>query len=95
MRNYEELLKAGNAAQLEKLKQNEHKSGFDDMPIQDSIKGIEAEAFELYEIFYSGKKPSELSKKELQKMRHEAADIANYCHMLILKIDKEIENEDK
>ena len=32
-RNYESLLQSGNKAQLEKLKQNKHKPGFEDIDI--------------------------------------------------------------
>ena len=88
-RNYKELLKAGNKAQLEKLQQNGHKKGFDDIDIDYAYIRLEVEMDELLKellLFPSSKD----RKKVYEKIRHEAADIANYAHMIILKCDKEI-----
>ena len=88
-RNYEELFQAGNKAQLEKLHENEHKDGFDNIDIDYAYIRLEVEMDELLKellLFPSSKD----RKKAYEKIRHEAADIANYAYMIILKCDKEI-----
>lgn len=92
MRNYARLLNAGNKAQLEKLEMNEHKPGLDEISMTEAVNGIREEYLELLAAY-----PDDIkyNKKDLQHIRHEAADLANYCHMLILSIDREIEYNDQ
>ncbi len=80
-RDYDKLLKAGNAAQLEKLKENEHKQGWDDMNIDYAVDRIVEEVEEL------------IRERDVQCIRREAADIANFCHMIILRCDRIIQLE--
>ena len=86
MRDYTELQNAGNKAGLEKLKMNEHKTGVDDIEIEYAYNRILEEAEELgVEInkhFWN--------KGNLEAIRHEAADVRNFCDMIILRCDKEI-----
>jgi NTP pyrophosphatase (non-canonical NTP hydrolase) len=81
MRDYEQLFQAGNSAQREKLKENEHKSGFDDIEINYAIRRISEELQELKDAYLN---------KGLSEVREEAADIANFAHMIINKIDIEL-----
>ncbi len=80
-RDYDKLLKSGNNAQLEKLKENEHKKGFDDIDIDYSFRRLHDELRELF---------SELAEDVIDytKVRKEAADIANFAHMIIFKCDQ-------
>ena len=82
-RDYDALLKAGNQAQLEKLKQNEHKSGFDVMTQQEISELIDEEFDEL---------TIEMNKQitDFKLMRHEAADLKNACNFMIILCDKEL-----
>lgn len=81
MRDVLSLLEAGNKAQLEKLKENEHKTGFDDLEIDYVYKRIKEEVKELM---------FELTENSINYVatRKELADIANFCHMGILTCDK-------
>lgn len=91
MRDYTALLEAGNKAQLEKLEENGHKEGFDDIDIslceerlKDEVKELDKEIWdEYYEEYFEN--------MDYKKIRHEAADIANFAHMIILACDKELE----
>lgn len=84
-RDYEKLIESGNKAQLEKLLQNEHKPGFEDIDIVYAYKRIKQEESELFWEIFNGKENVDFSK-----IRHEAADIANFAHMIIYKCDQEI-----
>lgn len=89
MEDYKELFTAGNKAQLEKLKENENKSGWNkNIPIRYFFEKIKDELEELKEAFF------EIDEDDLQcwykNIRGEAADIANYAQMIILKCDKKI-----
>lgn len=96
MRNYEQLQKAGNRAALEKLQQNEHKSGFDDIDIHYAFKRVTDEAVELNKELFCKVEGTEYitripyDKIDYSKVRHEAADIRNFCDMIILKCDMEL-----
>jgi len=86
MRDYTELQNAGNKAGLEKLKMNEHKDGFDNIDMNYAYGRILEECTEL---------GIEMNKSyweygDYEAIRHEAADVRNFCDMIILKCDKEI-----
>lgn len=81
MRDYEELLKAGNKAQLEKLKENKHKKGFDEISIPYAYGRMKEEMSELFKA------------RGTENIRLEAADVANFAHMIILKCDKMLANK--
>ena len=83
MRDYTALIEAGTAAQLEKLEQNGHKEGFDNININYALKRITEEYVEAYQETHE-------SIIDYSKVRHEAADIANFAHMVILACDKQI-----
>lgn len=93
-RDYDELLKAGNAAQIEKLEQNEHKDGFGDIDIKYAYKRIKQETCELWKEIYLKpllKMLSFMFPKHYENhraIRHEASDIANFAHMIILSCNK-------
>jgi hypothetical protein len=82
-RDYLKLLQAGNTAQIEKLRENEHKPGFDNIDINWAFKRLHDEFRELF---------SELSEdnKDYSLIRKEAADVANFAHMIILAADQEM-----
>lgn len=83
MRDYDGLIKSANNAMLEKLKENEHKPGFNELTLKEALLGIGTETMELsQEIFSNG---------ALQNIRREAADVANFAAMIIYQCDKMIE----
>jgi hypothetical protein len=85
-RNINNLLHAGNSAQIEKLNENEHKDGFDKLPLYLCLDGMLEEKDEVCE---------EYNKKVIdhKALRREFADVANYAHMGIMACDREIEKE--
>lgn len=83
MRDVDALLNAGIKAQLEKLDENGHKKGFDNLDTFESYYLLVAEVKELRVEIY-------MSKTDYQATRKEFADIANFAHMGILACDKEI-----
>lgn len=89
MREYDELLNSGNAAQVEKLKMNKHKRGFENIDIGYAEKRLNEECRELYLEIY-GRIDGEF---KTEKVRHEAADIANFAHMIIFKCDQLLKEE--
>jgi len=100
LRDYVELIGSANKAMLEKLKENEHKAGFNDITLDYAIHrtkdelielNIEFENFKDTDFDYRNNK-SDSNKQamitSLKKTRREAADIANFSAMIILKCDK-------
>ncbi len=79
MRDYNKLLHAGNRAQVEKLIENSHKAGWDNIGIDYAINRIEDEVRELH---------TAIDKRDVKEIRREAADIANFAHMIILTCDR-------
>lgn len=88
-RNYRKLLKSGNKAQLEKLKKYKHKSGFDAVSVDAAFNGI-VEEFEELSIEVRHRDRSGFKSRSMDKIREEAADVANYAHMIILACDRKI-----
>ena len=86
MRDYDALLKAGNTAQLEKLKKNGHKCDFADRSIGYLTNRIDDELNELFAEMVI----NPLEGLDYRAIRHEAADIANFAHMIVLACDKEL-----
>jgi len=80
-RDYDGLIRAGVQAQIEKLNMNEHKRGFDDVDPWYAYTRIRDE---LHELEY------EVHEKDFYKMRKEAADIANFAHMIIYRCNQEL-----
>jgi NTP pyrophosphatase (non-canonical NTP hydrolase) len=82
-RNINNLINAGNKAQVEKLIENNHKHGFDHLSIDECIAGLLEEKDEACE---------EYNKKviDFKALRRELADVANYAHMGIMACDREI-----
>ena len=87
-RDYKALLDAGNKAQLEKLEQNGHKKGFDNLKLPYAFKRLVMEIDELTKEYCN-------VVLDFQAIRHEAADVANFAHMIILATDKELENNER
>jgi hypothetical protein len=87
VRDIEDLLYYGMKAQRKKLEQNNHKRSFDDVTAEYCIKRIHEELVELEEAHTA------------EEQRSEAADIANFCHMLIMHCNKKladtVENDKK
>ena len=86
MRDIEALLTAGNKAQREKLEKYNYKPSFENISFVDSFNGLVDEVKELAEAFQS----PDVNKQGYKNIRHEAADVANFAHMIILACDKEI-----
>ncbi len=85
-RDYEKLLSAGREAQLKKLKQNEHKGGFDKIDIPYAYGRIKDEFEELTEVlhrfpWYDFK---DNTNGYIVEVIDEAADICNFASWLIL-----------
>jgi len=83
-RDYGKLFQAQLQAQKEKLDENEHKPGFDELTFAYTWKRINNEFEELQH-------ECTRSKWDLKKVRREAADLANFLGMLILTCDEELE----
>ena len=79
MRDHTKLIEAGTRAQMEKLIENNHKPPLDLVTPDYCKTRILQEMGEL------------LGVDTPEAMRREAADIANFCHALILWCDKEVE----
>lgn len=95
MRDNKTLLKAGTAAQLEKLTlpENTIKEDFDFHSIFTLYNLLSGEEWELFDELYhldDTSHPVELDVIDYAKIRHEAADIANFAHMIIYKCDQEL-----
>ena len=82
MRNYKALIKSGTTAQIEKLKANEHKKGFDNIPLHYAVERLKDEMREL-EIEFTGS-----VSLDYDDIRSEAADVANFAHMIIHRCDQ-------
>lgn len=99
-RNYDELLDSAREAMLEKLLENNHKPGFNEVTFEQSIGRTEQELGELKIAFNNYKdaewdyknNPSDTNKQlliiALLQMRREAADTSNFPAMTILRCDK-------
>lgn len=85
-RNYADLLGAGNNAQIEKLLENEHKGGFTGQDLIQLFLLLQEEVLELT-------REMVLEFYDPRSIRREAADIANFAHMIILECDREIADE--
>ena len=78
-REYVNLLHSGCKAQLEKLTENSHKPGFEGDDLAGTYMMLEAEVGELWEA---------IEMKGLTDIRREAADVANYAHIIIYNCDR-------
>jgi len=78
-REYVNLLHSGCKAQLEKLTENSYKPGFEGNDLAGTYMMLEAEVGELWET---------IETKELTDIRREAADVANYAHIIIFNCDR-------
>ncbi len=96
-RDYKELLKAGNKAQLEKLLENEHKNGFNSIHPDYATRRIKVELDELEEVMIAinicerHDVPTNSIIELVKDYRSEFGDIANFAHMGILACDKILE----
>lgn len=78
-RDYSNLLQSGVSAQLEKLLENDHKEGFDSIPLAHLYQLLCVEVSELWEAMISA---------DNTEIVREAADVANFAHMIILSMKK-------
>ena len=81
------LLEAGNKAQLEKLKENQHKDNWKDIPLKVLYELINQEEMELHNEFATPN-GEWIENPDISKIRKEAADVANFAHMIIQHCDK-------
>ena len=95
-RNYDELFIRGISAQREKLEENEHKGGFTDIDINLAFKNMTKErdelSFAITILNVALDVPGYINVHNGYKdVRQEAANVANFAHMIILQCDKELE----
>ena len=83
------LLESGNKAQLEKLKENHHKDNWENMSFEELYDFLHAEEVELYNEVCTPE-GEWIDKPDYSKIRKEAADVANFAHMIIQFCDKQI-----
>ena len=90
-RDYDELFIRGTNAQREELEEKERKNGFDNIGIPYALRTIEEKIDELRGAI----RLAAVFDQEIDytTVRHTAADIANFAHMIILKCDKELEKK--
>lgn len=88
MRDYDSLIDAGNKAQIEKLEENSHKKGFENINLSYAFHRLQEEMDELSNEIYDNLE----SGGRIEEIRREAADIANFAHMIIYKCDQELSN---
>ena len=98
-RNYIALLNAGVTAQEEKLRQNEHKRGFDNVDLKYAFNRIREELSELSEALFGFDVRSSniedvdlLENIDYSNTRYEFADIGNFSNMGVYKCDQELNN---
>lgn len=84
-RDYKALFEAGNKAQLEKLLENGHKRGFDNIDLDYAASRIEDELKELDDVLICFR---QTNLEKAIKARKEFADISNFGHMGIFECDK-------
>ncbi len=82
-RSYRELQQAGMKARLEKLLENDHKKGFDDIDLMYVAKRLLDEVLEFHDALLG-------APHNYEEMRRELADIGNFADMGILKCDREM-----
>ena len=76
-RDYKNLLQEGHKAQVEKLRENDHKSGFDTEGMDVLFHKLTIEMRELYDEIFC-------DTPDYNKIRREAADVMNFAAMIIL-----------
>ena len=82
MRDYEKLFESGNSGFYDRLYIPEHKGSWQDICIEDLFIKLRVEVSELQEAVIGG---------DFKDIRQEAADVANYAHMLIEACNSVIE----
>lgn len=82
-RNYQALQEAGNRAGLEKLRENEHKGGWEHLSMEDLIRFLHQEVYELICC----------NPTDYKNVRREAADVRNFSDMIIQRCDRELGND--
>lgn len=85
MRDIDKLLGRGNALQTYKLLANAHKDDFNTLKVDELFALLEDEVEELAEEVHKWRN----GECELIDLVLEAADVANFAHMIILKAEEE------
>lgn len=87
MRDFNELFKAGNKAQLEKIELYSHKKDWTEMSFDEIAHLIYEESEEVYE---------EVIKRSvnIKNLRNECADLSNACHFMIMLCDRIIKEKE-
>lgn len=92
MRDHSKLLTSGISAQLEKLDENKHKEDYSGMSVVEAFRLKMEEVEELRaEIFDNLGFVRE--NPDYAKIRREAADNANYDHIIILECDRKLKEQ--
>ena len=84
-RDYETLFERGTKAQLEKLVFHKTKPDFRKIDIDWAVRRCGDEVIELTE-------EAMMDHVDYQRLRLEAADVANFAHMIILECDRRLDN---
>lgn len=92
-RNYKELFESGNKAQLEKLEENEHKRGYDNIGLGYARERIKRKCEELFIELGFIPLTNPHFKPAIERVREKAANVANFTHMIIFKCDKILKKE--
>jgi uncharacterized small protein (DUF1192 family) len=87
MRDIDKLLGRGTALQTYKLLANAHKDDFNTLKVDELFALLEDEIEELAAEVYKWKN----GKADLIELVLEAADVANFSHMIILKAEEDNE----
>ncbi len=95
-RDYTALIEAGNAAVMEKLLENGHKPGFDNLDLYEEFENLQDECTELFlELFKMDGERIPEESLDYRSGRREAADVAAHAMMMVKAFDdkiKEAEN---
>lgn len=91
MRDYDGLIKTGNAARLEKLIENDHKTGFDNIDIGYAIKRIKQERKELKEAYLIMR--AHPTPETIRNVIREAADVGNFSDMVIYTATNQLKKD--
>lgn len=94
MKKYMKLLEHGNKAQLEQMNANNHKTGWDNFPIELSTAYIKINLDNLLDAVY-GERGKLMTSRSTKDIRRIAANIANYAHMIVLKCDNDVSHTEK
>ncbi|MCK5613547.1 hypothetical protein KAR91_67375 [Candidatus Pacearchaeota archaeon] len=95
-RDYTALIEAGTVAVMEKLMENGHKPGFDNLDLYEEFEGLQDECTELFlELFKMNGERIPEEQRDYRKGRREAADVAAHAIMMVKAFDDKIKESGK